>query len=477
MAITLKIVKWSLSSAAAILAALILLAIFINWNWVTDYAARKISEQTDRKFTIGNLDVDLWSLRPHLQATKIRFENAPWGRPPQMVKLGALETSIDLIQLIKGRVVIPELIIDKPVVHLETSKGKANWRLTRNKAAKRLKPAPAVKRGQLPAIGKLVIHDGQITYHDPDVRQAMTLAIANIAGSTFGPGGNVTLNGRGRLQGQRWRLDFNAGALEKLVVSNAPYPVHLRLAWGDTRARVNGKLMKPIKLAAGKLNFSLQGPGLKMLSSFLGPIARRLPAYDVEGSITRAGQTWHVRDFRAEVGKSDLAGDIGINTSGKLPFIKADLVSHRLDYADFQTVMGAKYGNKNANSAEQLSKKGAARTAGESPEPLFNLGPLQKFNAQVSFKGENVIAPNLPLEDVALAIALQDGRLAIEPFSLGVAGGDIRSQVQLDSSGQPAHAALQAEVNQVNLKEIVRGSRFAQKSVGNIGGRAHLNAT
>jgi AsmA family protein len=245
----------------------------------------------------------------------------------------------------------------------------------------------------------------------------------------------------------------------------------------DTRARVDGKLMEPVKLAAGKVNFSLQGPGLKMLSSFLGPSAPQLPAYDVEGQVTRAGQIWRVRGFRAEVGKSDLTGAIGINTNGKLPFIKADLVSHRLDYADFQTVMGAKDGKKNANGAEQQSKKGAARTAGESPEPLFNLGPLQKFNAQVSFKGKNVIAPNLPLEGVALDIALQDGRLAIKPFNLGVAGGDIRSQVQLDSSGRPARTVLQAEVSQVNLKEIVRGSGFAQKSVGNIGGRAHLNAT
>jgi uncharacterized protein involved in outer membrane biogenesis len=440
MATTLKIFKWTALSLIALLAGLILLAVFINWNWVGDYAARKISEQTGRKFTIGDLNVDVWSLQPHLQATKVRVENAPWGEPPQMVKLGALETSIDLVQLIKGRVVIPELIIDQPIVHLEKSKGKANWQLSSNKAAQKplkqkAEPAAPLHRGELPAIGKLVIRDGQITYHDSAAKQAMTLAIANISGSTFGPGGKVTLDGHGRLQRQPWRLDFNAGAFKKLVETRAPYPIHLSFDMADTRARVDGKLMEPVKLAAGKVNFSLQGPGLKMLSSFLGPSAPQLPAYDVEGQVTRAGQIWRVRGFRAEVGKSDLTGAIAFDTGGKRPRLKMDLLTHRLDYTDFARL---------APPSKQKKKK---------PKPL-NLKFLRTMEAIVNIHGDKILAPKIALRDVRAAVRLNDGRLHVAPLSVSIGGGRVRAQALLDANPEPFKASLQTDVQRLNLSKL-----------------------
>ncbi|HKF94596.1 MAG TPA: AsmA family protein, partial [Gammaproteobacteria bacterium] len=463
MATTLKIFKWTALSLIALLAGLILLAVFINWNWVGDYAARKISEQAGRKFTIGDLNVDLWSLQPHLQATKIRVENAPWGEPPQMVKLGALETSIDLMQLIKGRVVIPELIIDQPIVHLEKSKGKANWQLSGNKAAQKplkqkAEPAAPLHRGELPALGKLVIRNGQITYHDPAAKQAMTLAIANISGSTFGPGGKVTLDGHGRLQRQPWRLDFNAGAFKKLVETRAPYPIHLSFDMADTRARVNGKLMEPVKLAAAKVNFSLQGPGLKMLSSFLGPSAPQLPAYDVEGHVTRAGQIWRVQDFRAEVGKSDLAGELAFDTGRKRPMLKMDLLTHRLDYTDFAGL---------APPSKQKKKK---------PKPL-NLKFLRTMEAIVNIHGDKILAPKIALRDVRAAVRLNDGRLHVAPLSVSIGGGRVRAQALLDANPEPFKASLQTDVQRLNLSKLSDAAPKSGGTKGILDGHVEISVT
>jgi AsmA family protein len=171
MAIAIKILKWIGIAVAALTLVLVLLAIFIDWNWVKPYIERAISEQTGREFAIdGDLDVDLWSLQPSLRAARIRFENAHWGKHPQMVKVGAFQTSIGLVQLIQGRLVIPELKVERPVVRLAKSRrGTPNWEL--NPRAKSRAPAKQPQESpapaqpiQLPVIHRLVITDGLLTY-------------------------------------------------------------------------------------------------------------------------------------------------------------------------------------------------------------------------------------------------------------------------------------------------------------------------
>ncbi len=44
----------------------------------------------------------------------------------------------------------------------------------------------------------------------------------------------------------------------------------------------------------------------------------------------------------------------------------------------------------------------------------------------MSFEGKEIIAPNLPLQDIAFDIAVRDGRLDVKPFALGIGGGHDR---------------------------------------------------
>lgn len=94
----------------------LLLISLTNWNWARDFTAQQISDITDRKFSInGELNID-WSLTPHISIEQIQFENA------------ALDLRIDLIELLKGHVVLPEVVLTKPQIILERSaEGETNW--------------------------------------------------------------------------------------------------------------------------------------------------------------------------------------------------------------------------------------------------------------------------------------------------------------------------------------------------------------
>ena len=78
-----------------------------------------IEEMTSTIRAVADLDVDLgWVPRVH--AGGITLANAPWGQDPHMVEIATLDASIDLRELLSGRVVLPSLVVRGPRVLLIT---------------------------------------------------------------------------------------------------------------------------------------------------------------------------------------------------------------------------------------------------------------------------------------------------------------------------------------------------------------------
>lgn len=129
--------------------------------------------------------------------------------------------------------------------------------------------------------------------------------------------------------------------------------------------------------------------------------------------MTQAGQTWQVQDFKTKVGKSDLHGELAFETGGNRPLVKADLASHRLDYADF------------AGLAPPSKKP-------EKPKPL-DLSALKTADAIVKLRGDEILTPAVALRDVRAEVRLEDGRLRVQPLKVDVGGGRVRTQATLDA--------------------------------------------
>jgi uncharacterized protein involved in outer membrane biogenesis len=106
----------------ALVLGIVLTIRIIGWDWIKDFLQQMISTTTGRNFTIsGDLDIDL-ALNPCVRMEEdVRLENTPWNRFPNIAKAGALGLCIDLVEVLQGRIIIPELSIRKPVVHLALS--------------------------------------------------------------------------------------------------------------------------------------------------------------------------------------------------------------------------------------------------------------------------------------------------------------------------------------------------------------------
>ncbi len=419
----------------------------IGWNWTKGYVEQQIAQATGRDFTIaGDLDIDL-SLTPMIRAKDIRLGNAPWGRLPNMARIGALRFRIDLIDLFRKRVVIPELSIHEPVVHLAVSAGgKPNWQMgSENSGASR-------RGGSLPVVHKLVMEDGAVTYRDYSSGADLRLVIARIEGYTDAARDEIALGGRGRLDQQPWRMALRAGSLQALNAANTPYPVDLALALADTRANVEGTLTKPLLLQGADLNISVESLNLSMLSPFIEGARPRLPRHNIAGRLTRTGDAWRLERFQATVGASNMQGELALDTRGERPRITADLNSSLLRYDDFAALAPP-------------SKK---------PQPL-NLSVLNAVDAIIHFNGDEILAPAIAPRGVQIAARLKQGRLRVERMNFDVSGGRVRAQAVVDASTRPFDSYLQATIRQVHLSKV--GDRAAITGLeGTVNGRLAARA-
>ena len=105
---------------AAVAVILIGVLILFDWNWLKGPIESQVSGRLGRPFRIhGDLDVEL-SLQPRITIEGVELGNAPWGSDAPMAKVDRVEAQIDLLKLIQGDIVLPEVRIAQPDLLLET---------------------------------------------------------------------------------------------------------------------------------------------------------------------------------------------------------------------------------------------------------------------------------------------------------------------------------------------------------------------
>lgn len=135
-----KIFSWTFAILVLLLAVLVLIIVFFDWNRIKPPLNAKVSEELHRPFAInGNLAViwqrepdeggwRAWVPWPHVVAEDLSLGNPDWSKKPQMVTLKRVELRISPLALLAQRVVIPRIDLTEPNAELQRlADGRANW--------------------------------------------------------------------------------------------------------------------------------------------------------------------------------------------------------------------------------------------------------------------------------------------------------------------------------------------------------------
>ena len=182
-----------------------------------------------------------------------------------------------------------------------------------------------------------------------------------------------------------------------------------------------------VKLAGGE--FSGKGP-LKL-------------AGQLRGSDT----TWNMTNLKSSVGGSDLSGELTTSFTAR-PRLSGKLTSSTLHLADFTTTTAAP---EQSGPQSAQAKGGDGRIFSNQPLPV---ALLRSVDADLSVQAAKLILDNRQLTDVTVVLQLNAGRLAINPFQFGLAGGVVKGEATLDATGTTPIVALQMNGRQVELGKI-----------------------
>ena len=471
--------------AGAVAALVVVVAVF-DFNWLKPLITARVANFSGRQLEIGgDLNVRK-SLTPSVETSDIRFENANWAKDPEFVAIERLRFDIKLLELLRGRVVMPYLKIEGLRLNLEKdAKGRANWQVTgaspAEAAAETILPEG---RTDFPAIGSLSVRDTRVVYRVA----GKTLRDAQIDEATgHSDNRGVALQAQGKYQQRPSQLRVDGDSVGRLWAADRPYPIEIKLETGappDTpkerfAAHAKGTLTNAFDQGRFGLKLTVEGSDMAQLYPLAGVVLPKTPPYSLTGMLGNKGDEWRFDDFQGRMGDSDLAGDLAIRTAADPPRMDARFVSDKLDFDDLAGLLGAPPSTGEGETASAEQKAEAKQQEAEEriiPATAIELERLHAMDIHAKLDAKRVMTKRIPIDNISLAIVVEDGVLQVKPARFKLGEGAIDLAVTLHADSKPVRAEVEGDLRNVPLWALFKSTAFQDESSGVIDGRMQLGS-
>ncbi|MCA4962375.1 AsmA family protein [Pseudomonas sp. Y24-6] len=500
---TRKVIAWTLASLSVLLAVLVLIIVFFDWNRIKPPLNAKVSEELHRPFAInGNLAVvwqrepaeggwRAWVPWPHVVAEDLSLGNPEWSKQPQMVTLKRVELRISPLALLAQRVVIPRIDLTGPNADLQRlADGRANWTFQFDPKDPDAEPSSWVVD-----IGAIGFDKGHVTLDDQSLKTQLDVLIDPLGkpipfSDIVGEKAAKTAQDKGaapqdyafgiKVKGQYHQQKLNGegkiGGLLALQDSNRPFPLQAKISIADTRVELAGTLTDPLNLGALDLRLKLAGASLGNLYPLTGVTLPDTPPYATDGHLIAklhepGGALFRYEEFNGKIGESDIHGSLAYLAGQPRPKLSGALVSNQLLFADLAPLIGAD------SNAKQKAR------GGDSKQPTDKVLPVEEFkterwrdmDADVEFTGKRIVhSEKLPFNDLYTHLVLTDGVLSLEPLRFGVAGGKLDAQIRLNGRTEPLEGQAKLTARGFKLKELFPTFEPMKTSFGELNGDADI---
>ena len=501
-----RILAWTFACLALLLAVLVLIIAFFDWNRIKPPLNAKVSEELHRPFAInGNLAViwqrepdeggwRAWVPWPHVVAEDLSLGNPPWSKQPQMVSLKRVELRISPLALLAQRVVIPRIDLTEPNAQLQRlADGRANWTFTFDP-----KDPNAAPSNWVVDIGAIGFDKGHVTLDDQSLKTQLDVLIdplgkpvpfADIVGDkaakkTLEKGSApqdyaFALKVKGQYHGQKLSGEGKIGGLLALQDAAKPFPLQAQVKIADSSVELAGTLTDPLALGALDLRLKLAGSSLGNLYPLTGVTLPDSPPYATDGHLianlhAAGGATFRYEDFNGTIGGSDIHGNLAYTASQPRPKLGGALVSNQLLFADLAPLIGAD------SNAKQKARGGMSKQPADKVLPVeaFRTERWRDMDADVEFTGKRIVqSAELPFTDLYTHLVLTDGQLSLEPLRFGVAGGKLDAQIRLDGRTVPLQGRAKLTARGFKLKQLFPGFEPMKTSFGELNGDADIAGT
>jgi uncharacterized protein involved in outer membrane biogenesis len=223
-----------------------------------------------------------------------------------------------------------------------------------------------------------------------------------------------------------------AGRFERLDEGFRFHDLSVQLGEYDLQA--DGRLGELPRLVGTELDLSVQGPSSTLVSQLTGVDNLPDQPFEVAGSFEGDPGHFKADRFKARLGTSDVGGFFRIDLEQK-PKLQADLVSEVVNVRRYFEERAARKSEQQATTQNTAASPRAKGGLVISDRP-FELGILNKMDADVNWRIGDFILPVERFMDVQIDLQLADGRLEAGPLAITSSdGGSLDADLILEPTG------------------------------------------
>ncbi len=415
----------------------------LNLNDYKDVLAEQVKQATGRDLVLGG-DIELEvSFTPRLAVNDVAFSNAEWGTRPEMIKLERLEAVVDLLPLLSSEVRVNRFVLVGADVLLETdTDGIPNWGFPSAGGTQTTETSGGTQY-QI-SVDEVSIERALITYRDGRTGEVQTVAIDTLSGAADSANEPIALALAGSLNDSPVTVDGTIPSFNELQ-AGGEMPIDLKIQGGGATVTAKGV----VSAAAFDVTVTASGQSLADLGALTGAELPAIGPYNLSAIATNPDGAYQFANLDFKMADSILTGTASVALGGARPVIVADLQSTHLDLADF--------GVEPAPPADEAASTPSGGDDGRVfPDDPLPFDGLHVADATVRFTGAQVIRAPQSLNNVAVDIVLENGRLTMNNIGADLAGGKLAISGIVDASLNPAGVSLKLVSNQIEAGSLLQ---------------------
>jgi len=468
---------WSLMSLLVIVLVVITVLLTVFQEEVEDRLVYSIERATGRDIMIEGGFSFRFNPRPTFIANNVKMANASWANRPWMLEVDALQASLSLSRLLKGKVNLYSVEGRNPKVLIEqdTETGEINWHFT-----SRREPRPLKWLAEHLTIELAMIHGAQVLIEVGDIKHDLTLD--SIIGETDFFSKLINIQALGQLDAKPLKLDIRLDNLRNMFLRK-PTKTEFNGLHGATKITGRGEIQDLFRWWGHNIKLGLAVPTLKEVQGWVSTYLIETPALQATASFVQP-ERWDSARFDDILVKSDalegqtritgtvrqLRGMNGINLKGELRYPLASLMNWKGLESQTDALVEASvslFGDKKQALAFEVI---SASLLGEGIEIHGQGGVkhlLQPTTEGIPFKGTVSSVNKLGLINAkqwfdtdtlsgGFELKKKNGRLALEEINVTSFEGraTLKGELQDITSAQLGVYELSAELGRNDIKLI-----------------------
>ena len=441
-----------------IIAALLLIPMFVNVQKYKPMLESKVSEATGRPFSVGN-DLHL-SLFPWagISFSDLRLGNPDGFKEKEFVTVKSFEVRLKLLPLLSKDIQIKRFVLNAPhIVLVKNKNGRTNWEMPQQPS----KQPPAQKQEKSPAgglnipikalsVGNLAVTNGSLVWidHTSDTRKEISDLKLNLTDVSLER--PVKISFSALMDQKPLSLEGTIGPLGQGLKSPS-VPVDLSLnALKQVALKIKGAVLNPLTSPGVDINLELADFSPRKLVAELGqefPVKTSDPS-----ALSSIALKAHVKGDAGKVSLSD--GTMTLDqsklnfsataTEFSRPNLKFDLA---LDQIDLDRYLPPP-------SEQPPSEKTAGQ--GKSAEQKIDYAPLRRMILDGKAKVGNLTVSKARIQDILLQIKAKDGIIKLDPMQLKMYQGNADGSVLLNVAGSTPKTDLNLKVDNVQINPLLK---------------------